>query len=187
MDAADFEALYADNWRRVLAYAVRRVPDGDAADVMAEVFAIAWRRAGDVPEGPEATLWLYGVARRVVANQQRGELRRARLGEALRAAVERAPRDPAQAVLEHEHATAVLAAVRDLPERQRELLTLTIWDGLTPGQAAKVMRLSPAAARVLLHRARKRLGAALGAGRPPVPEGVVVEKRSPVPSEESPC
>jgi RNA polymerase sigma-70 factor (ECF subfamily) len=187
MDAADFEQLYADNWRQVLAYAVRRVSDRDATDVVAEVFTIAWRRHGDVPEGPEATLWLYGVARRVVANQQRGELSRTRLGEALRVAVEQASRDPAQEVLEHEHAAAVLAAVRDLPERQRELLTLTAWDGLTPAQAAKVMRLSPAAARVLLHRARKRLSVALGTGRASGSEPVVVDRRTPVSSEESPC
>jgi RNA polymerase sigma-70 factor (ECF subfamily) len=113
--------------------------------------------------------------------------RRARLGEALRSAVEDAPRDPAHDVLEHEHVAAVLAAVRDLPERQRELLTLTVWDGLTPAQAAKVMSMSPVAARVLLHRARKRLGTALGESHTPVPERVVVDKRSPVSSEESPC
>jgi RNA polymerase sigma factor (sigma-70 family) len=187
MEAADFEQLYADNWRAVLAYALRRVPERDATDVMADVFTIAWRRRDDVPDGPQARLWLYGVARGVVANQLRGELRRARLGESLRSAVQHAPRDPAQELLEREHAAAVLAALRDLPERQRELLTLTAWEGLTPGRAAKVMSLSPAAARVLLYRARKRLGAALAPGRAPAPEPVLVDGRAPVPTKESPC
>ena len=60
-----FEALYATEGRRVLAYALRRTAQpADAADVLAEVFLVAWRRLDDVPAGAEARLWLYGVARR---------------------------------------------------------------------------------------------------------------------------
>ena len=60
---AQFEALYAAEGRRVLAYALRRTAQpADAADVLAEVFLVAWRRLDDVPAGAEARLWLYGVA-----------------------------------------------------------------------------------------------------------------------------
>jgi RNA polymerase sigma-70 factor (ECF subfamily) len=189
MDAADFEQVYADNWRPVLAYAVRRVSErADAADVTAEVFTIAWRRRDDIPDGPDARLWLFGVARRVVANQLRGELRRARLAEALRCALHQAARDPADELLEREHAAAALAALRELPETERELLTLTAWEGLTPSQAARVLGLSPAAARVRLHRARKRLGGALTPKRrPPAPGSVLVDGNPPVPTEEAIC
>jgi DNA-directed RNA polymerase specialized sigma24 family protein len=65
-----FGRLYREHGRAILAYALRRVGDPeDAADVVAETFLIAWRRLGDVPAGDRARLWLYAVARRVVANQ----------------------------------------------------------------------------------------------------------------------
>src|ERR1700742_4925070 len=82
---ASLNRLYAEHGRDVLAYALRRAPTAeDAADAVAETFLVAWRAAADVPAGPEARLWLYGVARRALANQRRGEHRRARLAERLR-------------------------------------------------------------------------------------------------------
>ena len=75
-----FSALYADCYPRLLGYALRRTHTvEDAADVVAETFLVAWRRLEHVPPGDEARLWLYGVARRVLANQRRGERRRDRL------------------------------------------------------------------------------------------------------------
>src|SRR6202012_2965598 len=64
-------------------YARRRVAPDLAADVAAEVFVIAWRRLADLPESPLP--WLYGVARRVVANQIRAEGRAARLQDRISA------------------------------------------------------------------------------------------------------
>jgi RNA polymerase sigma-70 factor (ECF subfamily) len=86
-----------------------------------------------VPEGEEALLWLYGVARRVPANQQCGESRRAVLTERLRA--ELAAERPVRPVdLEH-----VRAAFDGLPERDREVLALACWEGLTSQRIAKVL------------------------------------------------
>jgi RNA polymerase sigma-70 factor (ECF subfamily) len=56
---------------------------------------------------------------------------------------------------------AVLRAMAELPEDDREILILVAWQGLTPRDAAKVLGCSAAALRVRLHRARKRLTAAL--------------------------
>src|SRR6185312_15825885 len=80
-----FEAVYDAYYPAIHQYAARRTssPD-DTADVISETFLTAWRRIGDVPEGERALLWLYGVARRVLANQQRGASRRAGLAERLR-------------------------------------------------------------------------------------------------------
>ena len=77
-----FRHVYAEHFDRVLGYALRRVarPE-DAADVVSETFLVAWRRLGDVPEEPRTRLWLYGVARRVLANQRRGDRRRTALGD----------------------------------------------------------------------------------------------------------
>src|ERR1700756_2382861 len=79
-----FERLYGEHGRALLAYALRRTSDAqDAADVVADVFLVAWRRLDDVPSGDGGRLWLYGVARHALANQQRSERRRERLAERL--------------------------------------------------------------------------------------------------------
>lgn len=152
---ARFRKLYADHGREILAYALRRVGDPeDAADVLAETFLVAWRRSADIPVGPEARLWLYGVARRTLANHRRGELRRARLNERLRAELADAISDwtPPE-----DGAGEAIAALGRLDPRDRELLRLTAWEELSPRQAATVLGLSAVAARSRLHRARRRL------------------------------
>ena len=64
-----FTALFEATRLPLLAYAVRRVADpADAADVVAETYLVAWRRLDDVPAGACARPWLFGVARRVLAN-----------------------------------------------------------------------------------------------------------------------
>jgi DNA-directed RNA polymerase specialized sigma24 family protein len=81
-----FRRLFAETERELLTYVLRRVDRAeDAADVVAETFLVAWRRLDKVPAGDEARLWLYGVARRQLANQRRGQLRRLRLADRLRA------------------------------------------------------------------------------------------------------
>ena len=79
-----FGRLYGEHGRALLAYALRRTSDAqDAADLVADVFLVAWRRLDDVPPGEGGRLWLYGVARHALANQQRSERRRVRLAERL--------------------------------------------------------------------------------------------------------
>jgi RNA polymerase sigma factor (sigma-70 family) len=158
---AQFARLYADHSRDVLAYALPRTagPE-DAADVVAETFLVAWRRAREVPDGAEARLWLLGVARRVVANQRRGEGRRTRLAERMRtelramSAAHSAPGAPEN---------TVMGALGRLRPDDRELLLLAGWEGLKSPQIAKVLGISAVAARTRLHRARRRLRAELAA------------------------
>ena len=131
----------------MLAYALRRTERATAEDVVAETFVIAWRRLDEVPDPPLP--WLLGVARRVLANQRRGERRRDALLDRLR-------REPAPqpAPVEDGRALAALAA---LGERDREALLLHAWEGLDHAGAGTVMGCSAAAFAVRLHRARRRL------------------------------
>jgi RNA polymerase sigma factor (sigma-70 family) len=152
-----FRGLYADHGREILAYALRRVSDPeDAADVVAETFLVAWRRADEVPPGEQARLWLYGVARRALANQQRGERRRERLGERLRADLA-----PALAGAPDPPDPDVLAALERLQPEDREVLRLSAWEELSPSEVARTLGISAVAARSRLHRARRRLRRAL--------------------------
>ena len=158
---ARFRALYEENYERILGYALRRVPQSDALDVVAETFTVAWRRLAHVPDGDEARLWLYGTARRVLANHERGERRRARLNGRLAAEHQTAEAsDPSRGV--------AAAAFARLPSADREVLALVAWEGLDARELARVIGCSPNAARIRLHRARKRLAGELDREGEPV-------------------
>lgn len=151
-----FRALYDASYSRLLGYALRRSrTTEDAADVVAETFLVAWRRLEDVPAGDEARLWLYGVARRVLANQRRGERRRERLE--VRLLLEPSVWRPAARAEDDVDLDAVARAFHRLPARDREVLELVAWEGLAPRDLSIVLDCSLATARVRLHRARKRL------------------------------
>ncbi len=156
-----FEVLYAQYRAPVLGYIVRRIAVDEAADVMAETFLVAWRRLDQVPDGERAGLWLYGVARRNLANHRRGEHRRTQLADRLRTeiAVDGSIAEPPGA------GTAGAVAFRSLSDKDRELLTLSGWEDLDPGEIGVVLGCSRNAARIRLHRARRRLRAALAAAR----------------------
>jgi RNA polymerase sigma factor (sigma-70 family) len=160
-----FRRLFDDAERDLLAYALRRVdrPE-DAADVVAETFLVAWRRIDDVPPGEQARLWLYGVARRQLANQRRGQLRRSQLADRLRDELPAATAAAAAPAGEDERVLDVRAALGRLDEADRELLTLSSWEGLSPAQLAVVLQLPAVTLRSRLHRARKRLRAELHRG-----------------------
>jgi len=153
--AERFRQLFADTERDLLAYALRRVERAeDAADVVAETFLVAWRRLETLPDGDEARPWLYGVARRQLANQRRGELRRSRLADRLRSEL----RVASVSHLPDDHrVAAVRAALARLEEEDQEILRLSSWEGLTPSQIATAMGMPAVTVRSRLHRARKRL------------------------------
>jgi RNA polymerase sigma-70 factor (ECF subfamily) len=148
-----FEEIYREHVGAVAAYALRRAPREVAEDVVAETFLVAWRRLDRMPAEPLP--WLYGVARRTLANHRRSAARRASLVHRLQI---EAPGGAVSAVDER-----LLDALRTLPRRDREVLMLLAWEGLTPAEAAQVLGCSAVAYRIRLHRARKRLAVALDA------------------------
>jgi RNA polymerase sigma factor (sigma-70 family) len=161
-----FEDAYRTSGRAVLGYALRRSDSrDDALDVVAETFAVAWRRRHTMPADPEEVRpWLFGIARRCLANAARGTVRAGRLGARLAAAFDDAV-IPDPSVL-HEgrvESRLVHEALEQLSAEDRELVTLIAWEGLTPAQAAAALGVPPGTARVRLHRARTRLRAALSA------------------------
>jgi RNA polymerase sigma factor (sigma-70 family) len=159
-DQARFTRLAETAGPRVLAYLARRIDSpGDAADLLAEILATAWRRVDDLPtDNGEAAAWLFGIARGTLANHRRGQTRRRALAERLRDHLEHRQREAPPAA---EDAIAVRDALGRLPSDDRELLTLVAWDGLRADEAAAVLGISATAARQRLVRARRRLRAEL--------------------------
>lgn len=149
-----FAALHTSCGDALLSYFRRRVTvQADAADLVAETYLILWRRIGAVPDGTEnARAWAFGVARGVLANYSRGVRRRLALADRLRSELETRP--PQIVAVDGQVAQHLLAGLDPL---DRELLTLTHWDGLTLNEAAAALGLTASTARVRMHRARKRL------------------------------
>ncbi|GGO05144.1 RNA polymerase sigma factor [Micromonospora parathelypteridis] len=157
-DEGWFTSLYAAEYAHIVRYGLRRLADGDAsAELAQEVFVVAWRRRGEVPD--RSLPWLYGVARRLLANQWRSrrgtpdllpitEVDLARMAGSSGADVTVGVAD-------------VRAALAVLSEFDQEILRLVGWEELTVSEAAKVLGCTRAAAAVRLHRARRRLAEAM--------------------------
>jgi RNA polymerase sigma-70 factor (ECF subfamily) len=153
--SARFRALYAQAYGPLRRWAHHRgIAGADADDVVAEVFTIAWRRFDDIP-ADAAVPWLYGVARNVARNHRRGERRRAAL------ALVTPPTPNAPAPDEPPDTTVMRAALDALSDDDRDVLRLVAWDGVEVADLPLALGCSANAARVRLHRARKRFAAAV--------------------------
>jgi RNA polymerase sigma-70 factor, ECF subfamily len=148
-----FEQIYGEHREAVRAFVRRRAPESVVDDVVSETFLVCWRRLDRVPDEPLP--WLYAVARKTLANQRRRLEREQRLRGAASALATAEPESVGDA--------ALAAAFAALSERDREVLRLVAWEGLSLGQAAVVLQCSAVACRVRYHRAKTRLARRLEA------------------------
>lgn len=176
-----FEVLFDQHQRSVLGFALRRVREpADAADVVAEVFLVAWRRIDDIPEGENSRAWLLGAARKVLANERRGTQRRNGLAERLRREiVKQSPPTERDAISD-----CVMSVLDEMSDRDREILLLTAWEELSPAEIGVVLGLRTVTVRSRMHRARKRFEEKLIAGgwAPPVASPASVQPGAPTTS-----
>jgi RNA polymerase sigma-70 factor, ECF subfamily len=158
-DATRFRELFESSYGAIRGYVHHRgVTDGSADDIVAETFLVAWRRLDVVPDD-DPVPWLLAVARNVWLNHRRGDRRRIAF---VRRLPPPAPVPPPDEPAEPDDVIALRAALSALDPDDQELLRLVTWDGLTGAQAARVLGCSPGAARVRLHRARRRLAQEMG-------------------------
>lgn len=153
-DETWFAEAYGKHYPSLVRYGLRRLADADgAAELAQEVFVVAWRRRHDVPDHPLP--WLYGVARRLLANTWRAR-RNAPVLVELSNTIAVAANDDTQVTL-----LDVQAALDTLSDNDQEILRLVGWEQLTVTEAAVVMGCGRATAGMRLKRARRRLTAAL--------------------------
>lgn len=153
--------MYEQNRARVYAFAISKAGRQLADEILSEVFMIAWRKFDAVPDPPLP--WLLAVTRNVAMSQFRVAVREQSVADEMRAwlpAGELTVGDIAEDVANR---IAVLTALAELPEADRELLTLVAWHGLAAKSAARVIGCSKAAFFVRLHRARRRFELAVAA------------------------
>ena len=148
---SEFEQLYRAHAPEILGYLRRRGAGQDAEDVLAETFLVAWRRQHDLPKPDQRRAWLFGTTRKLLLVQQR-TLAPLPGAEPEPGPVQASDSDPTTDQL-------VRDVLVELPETDRELLTMTAWEHLTVAEAGRVLGLNATAARVRLHRARRRLAA----------------------------
>ncbi|MFC9285046.1 RNA polymerase sigma factor [Streptomyces collinus] len=177
-----FAAAYREHYWAVSRYVARRLQGraGEVEEVVAEVFTVAWRRRGDLPEAPLP--WLYGVARNCLANAVRGYGRRRRL-------VDRIGNDETahgRHVVDSPDAEGpgswVHEALDRLSPADQEVLRLAAWEELGADEIAVALGCGSRAAAMRLHRARGRLRAEIDrmrpapAAPPPAPAGATLCK-----------
>ena len=170
-DPEAFTAVYDRYADRIYNFCFRRCGSwADAEDLTSVVFLEAWRRRADVvlDEHDSPLPWLYGVATNVLRNRARGLRRHAaalgRIHDRIDgfAVVEPDPADEVAGRLDDERRMQdVLAALDRLPARDRDVLTLCLWEGLDYASAAVALGIPVGTVRSRLSRARGRLSSAL--------------------------
>ncbi len=165
-DPIALEAFYREHVEAVQRFVARRV-DGyeDAADLTAEVFLAAMHASrGYRADGAAPRAWLYGIARRVVANHHRSTARARRVADRIdaRELLDEDAADRIVARIDSERAARELyRSLAALPERQRSVVELVAVDGLSLTEAAAALGISSGNARVRYHRARRQLATVL--------------------------
>jgi RNA polymerase sigma factor (sigma-70 family) len=161
-DAEAFGSLFERHAMAVYRLCFWRTGDVTLAeDLSAAVFLETWRHKARVAVVDGSILpWLFGVASNLVRNHRRAARRR-------KAALRRLPPLPVEPDVADEVVgrvdaettmRAVLAVVRQLPERNQEVLALCGWAGCTYEEAARSLGVPVGTVRSRLARARARLG-----------------------------
>lgn len=173
-----FRALFTTAYADVLRFAQRRAHPAQAEDVVAEAFLVAWRRLEDAPTTPgDLKAWLFGITRNCLLNTRRGQERQQALAVRLAQAhaVEAPPGQTDETIA---HRVDLATAWRQLTPAEQEVLTLTIFEELTSAQAARVIGISPAAYRLRLMRARRRLRHHLDSSTPAAKVDPAIEENA---------
>jgi RNA polymerase sigma factor (sigma-70 family) len=136
-DRSAFEDLYHRYARPVFGLALRRLGDRSRAeDAVQETFASIWRSAGSYrPERGPGAPWLYAVARNAIVDRARAR------HEIPSEIPDRATEDagPADRAEQSWVAWQVHRALDELPEREREVIALAYWSGLSQSEVAEFL------------------------------------------------
>jgi len=165
-DADAFTELYDRHVAQINAWARARVGE-HAADLTAEVFARAWlaRRRFRDEGGGSAAPWLLGIAGNVLRESLKKAAVESKARRRLGLPAALASDDGLEAVEERlSLPAAALRAVRDLPESEREILTLRVVEERPYREIAEQLGCSSQAARLRVSRALRRLHATLEGG-----------------------
>jgi RNA polymerase sigma-70 factor, ECF subfamily len=129
-----------------------RVADSSTAqDILHDVFLKFQHRFEELNDPAKVQGWLFLVARNAIIDYFRTRKQSAEISESL-------PAQPPEETTEIEELRGIFhRIINELPERYRQALLLTEFDGLTQEQLAKRLRISLPAAKSRVLRGRERL------------------------------
>lgn len=149
---AELVARYQDRIYRLAKGMLYR--DEAAEDAAQEVFIRAYTGLGRFRFGSSVYTWLYATLRNVCHELNR---RATRDGSAPEVEISDERNEPARIALANERLERALQRIRALPERQRDVVLLRIFEGLSVAETAKVLRCREGTVKSHLHRAMKAL------------------------------
>lgn len=159
-DRTAFEELVRATYPGTYTLALRLTSnEEDASDVAQEAYLRAWRGIGSFRGDAQFSTWLYRITANAAATHL--QRRRRRATEPLEAHAE--PADPtpggqpASAVEAAELAERLAEAVDALPAKLRQVVVLRDVYALPHEAIAQELGITEAAAKVRLHRARRKL------------------------------
>jgi RNA polymerase sigma factor (sigma-70 family) len=153
---AEFSLAFTGNFADICKFVANRSSALDVEAIVSEAFLVAWKRWPNRPQrADEMRPWLFGIARNVMRSSGRHEQIRLRLeGPAI------AHQDWLNDGLDRLESDLVLSsALAAISGDDREIILLVAWEDLDSSGLAIALGISKTAARVRLHRARKRLAA----------------------------
>lgn len=166
-EPARFGEVFDRHADEIYRYVARRLGAEIAADLVSDVFLIAFRnRAAFDPQRAEVRAWLYGIAVNVIRGHRRAEARRLRA-----LATTPGPSSSAGEPLEDRVVERVSAqqlrpelarALGKLTPRERDLLLLVAWADMSYDQAGQALGIPPGTVRSRMHRLRAKLRQSLG-------------------------
>jgi RNA polymerase sigma-70 factor (ECF subfamily) len=158
---ACFGELFDRHATVLFRFLVRRVGVDEAELLLGEVFRVAFeKRATYDSERPSARPWLYGIATNLLAHHRRSEARR--IAATARLLARQGPADdPTDRVVSRLYAAQlwpqVAEAVARLPEIERDVLLLYVWEELSYEEIATALDVPVGTVRSRLNRARLNL------------------------------
>jgi RNA polymerase sigma factor (sigma-70 family) len=164
-----FGMIFERHADEILRYAHARLGRDFAQDVLAETFLAAFsRRQHYDGSRADARPWLYGIAIRQIGRHRRAEARASRA--LARVPIETIAADfgdrSAERVTAQQLRPCLAGVLSALPRRDRELLLLIAWAGLSYDESAQALGLPVSTVRSRLHRIRAKTRRALGGANP---------------------
>jgi RNA polymerase sigma-70 factor (ECF subfamily) len=163
-----FAALFDRHAPALYRYIARRLGRDACDDLVAETFAVAFRRRGSYDAAhADARPWLYGIATNLISRHRRDEVRHLRAIARLQ--VNPAPEPVEDAVAGRVTAQALrgvlVSALAQVPASQRDALLLSA-SGLSHDEIAQALGIRPGTVGSRLYRGRRALQQALGEANP---------------------
>lgn len=164
-DEGAFTELYEHFFPRVYKFLLKRTLDSTLADeLVSDTFLRCFQHLKDYdPERGAFSTWLFRIAQNAM-NKRYGS-REFTTETAWDEAFDPAGPDsetPEQQVLSDERSEALRRAIKQLPERQQQILEMTYWLEMKSNEIGEALGMAPSSVRVALKQARDSLRKILG-------------------------